>query len=153
MVFQAKWIDGSLDIQPEEIKDATFARLTESTIDYFITRPHFKSRTLDAMKASAFIPYETWNTATYHLLGRLEARKLTENQTKNGPVLFFLSILREYSIIYTLVHVHPHKKLDYPDLTDPRSAKSIKIALFSIEMNPHSANRIKTGGNQSKKDK
>lgn len=72
VVFQAKWTGGSLNIQPEEIKEAAFVKLTETTIGQFITRPHFKSRTLDAMEAKTFVPYETWNMDTNNLLGRLE---------------------------------------------------------------------------------
>ncbi|MFK4327957.1 hypothetical protein ABH965_004631 [Bacillus sp. RC97] len=30
-----------------------------------------KSRTLDAMKAMHFIPYETWEVQPYNLIGRL----------------------------------------------------------------------------------
>ncbi|EEM06935.1 hypothetical protein CN568_19660 [Bacillus pseudomycoides] len=37
----------------------------------YITRPHMKSRTLDAIKAKNFIPYETWKVDPYDLIGRL----------------------------------------------------------------------------------
>ncbi len=37
----------------------------------YITRLHMKSRTLDAIKAKNFIPYETWKIDPYDLIGRL----------------------------------------------------------------------------------
>ena len=33
-----------------------------------------KSRTLDAMRATHFIPYETWEVQPYNLIGRLKKR-------------------------------------------------------------------------------
>lgn len=71
VVFKAKYVSGDIKIQPEEIKEAEFIRLTEDNIDHYITRPHMKSRTIDCMKAKNFVPYETWNVDPYNLLGRL----------------------------------------------------------------------------------
>lgn len=72
VVFKAEFVSGTLSIQASEIKEAGFIKLTESNIDQYITRPHMKSRTLDAMKAKTFIPYETWEVSPYNLLGRME---------------------------------------------------------------------------------
>ena len=72
VVFTAKYISGKINIQPEEIKEAKFVKLTESNVDQYITRPHMQSRTLDAMRAKSSIPYETWEVNPYRLLGRLE---------------------------------------------------------------------------------
>lgn len=72
VVFKAEYVSGDLIIQPEEIKEAKFVKLTLSNIDDYITRPHMKSRTIDAMKAKHIIPYETWKVSPYNLLGRLE---------------------------------------------------------------------------------
>ncbi|WP_342599376.1 NUDIX hydrolase [Psychrobacillus sp. FSL H8-0483] len=72
VVFKAEYISGTLKVQPEEIKEAQFIKLTVDNIDQFITRPNMKSRTLDAMRSENFIPYETWETTPYNLLGRLE---------------------------------------------------------------------------------
>jgi len=72
VVFKATYSSGSLKIQPEEIKEAKFVKLTLSNIDEYITRPHMKSRSVDAMKSEHFIPYETWEVSPYNLLGRLE---------------------------------------------------------------------------------
>lgn len=72
VVFKADFVSGEIKLQPEEIKEAKFIQLTETNIDQYITRPNMKSRTLDAMNAQNFIPYETWEVRPYHLLGRLE---------------------------------------------------------------------------------
>ena len=71
VVFKAKYISGEIKIQPEEIKEAKFVKLTEENLDDYITRPHMKSRTLDSMKANNTIPYETWQVTPYKLIGRL----------------------------------------------------------------------------------
>ncbi|WP_282139149.1 NUDIX domain-containing protein [Rossellomorea aquimaris] len=71
VVFKAKYVKGDIKIQPEEIKEAKFIKLTEENINSYITRPHMKSRTLDCMNPSNFIPYETWEVSPYNLVGRL----------------------------------------------------------------------------------
>ena len=71
VVFKAEYLDGSLTLQPEEIKEARFIELTPGNIDQWLTRPQMKSRTLDAKNALAFIPYETWEMNPYKRLGRL----------------------------------------------------------------------------------
>lgn len=71
VVFQANYIRGNILIPPEEISEAKFVAITEENIDQYITRPHMKSRTLDAMHAKSIIPYETWEVAPYRLAGRL----------------------------------------------------------------------------------
>jgi 8-oxo-dGTP diphosphatase len=71
VVFKAKYVKGDIKIQPEEIKEAKFIRLTEENIDSYITRPHMKSRTLDCINSTNFIPYETWEVSPYNLVGRL----------------------------------------------------------------------------------
>ncbi|MYL32576.1 NUDIX domain-containing protein [Pontibacillus yanchengensis] len=71
VVFKATYKSGDIDIQVDEIQDAAFIPLNESNIDDYITRPHMKSRTLDAMNAKHTIPYETWDARTQQLLGRI----------------------------------------------------------------------------------
>ncbi|MDQ1912630.1 NUDIX hydrolase [Paenibacillus sp. GD4] len=72
VVFKADYVSGDIKIQPEEIKEARYIELNESNIDKYITRPQQKSRTLDAMKAKCFVPYETWEVnPAYNLLSRL----------------------------------------------------------------------------------
>lgn len=56
VVFKAKYVSGELKIQPEEIKEAKFIALDEDNIGTYITRPHMKSRTIDAMNSQHFIP-------------------------------------------------------------------------------------------------
>ncbi|SFD61475.1 NUDIX hydrolase [Bacillus sp. UNCCL81] len=70
--FYAEYVGGKLRIQPKEIKEGSFIRLDESNIDQYITRPHMKSRTLDAMRQKCFVPYEAWDTNPYSLLTRLD---------------------------------------------------------------------------------
>lgn len=74
VVFKAEFVSGEIVTQPEEIREAKFIDLNEENIDKYITRPHMKSRTIDAMNAKTFIPYETWEVRPYTLLGRLEAK-------------------------------------------------------------------------------
>ena len=71
VVFKVAYISGEIKIQPEEIQEAKFVDLNEENIDEYITRPHMKSRTIDAMSATHFIPYETWEVQPYNLIGRL----------------------------------------------------------------------------------
>ncbi|MGM0940801.1 MAG: NUDIX hydrolase [Bacillota bacterium] len=73
VVFKAKYVSGKLEIQPEEIKEAKFINLNEDNIGTYITRPHMKSRTIDAIKSKAFVPYETWETKPYSLLDKLDS--------------------------------------------------------------------------------
>ncbi|EEL89674.1 Mutator mutT protein (7,8-dihydro-8-oxoguanine-triphosphatase) [Bacillus cereus AH1272] len=71
VVFKLAYVSGDIKIQPEEIQEAKFIALNEKNIDEYITRPHMKSRTVDAMRATHFIPYETWEVQPYNLIGRL----------------------------------------------------------------------------------
>lgn len=71
VVFKVAYVSGEIKIQHEEIQEAKFVALNEENIDEYITRPHMKSRTLDAMRSSHFIPYETWEVQPYNLIGRL----------------------------------------------------------------------------------
>ncbi|AFU16688.1 Mutator mutT protein (7,8-dihydro-8-oxoguanine-triphosphatase) [Bacillus cereus Rock1-3] len=71
VVFKVAYVSGDIKIQPEEIQEAKFIALNEENIDEYITRPHMKSRTVDAMRATHFIPYETWEVQPYNLIGRL----------------------------------------------------------------------------------
>lgn len=72
VVFQAEYVSGDIRIQPEEILEARYIALNERNIDQYITRPQQKSRTLDAIQAEHFIPYETWEVnPSYRLLSRL----------------------------------------------------------------------------------
>jgi 8-oxo-dGTP diphosphatase len=71
VVFKVAYVSGDIKIQPEEIQEAKFIALNEENIDEYITRPHMKSRTVDAMRATHFIPYETWDVQPYNLIGRL----------------------------------------------------------------------------------
>ncbi|CKF33786.1 MutT/nudix family protein [Streptococcus pneumoniae] len=71
VVFKVAYVSGEIKIQHEEIQEAKFVALNEENINEYITRPHMKSRTLDAMRATHFIPYETWEVQPYNLIGRL----------------------------------------------------------------------------------
>lgn len=71
VVFLAELLGGEIVLQADEILEARFLHLDEGNIDNFTTRPHMKSRTLDALIQSACVPYETWETAPFRLVGRL----------------------------------------------------------------------------------
>ncbi|WP_033541263.1 NUDIX hydrolase [Planococcus sp. CAU13] len=77
VVFRAECSNCEIIMQPEEIYDARFIKLTEKNIGEYITRPHMVSRTIDAMQAESFVPYETWEVRPYNLLGRMEKKKYT----------------------------------------------------------------------------
>lgn len=77
VVFRATCSKSEIRMQPEEIFDAKFVALTEDNIKEYITRPNMISRTLDAMLAEFCIPYETWESRPYNLLGRIEKKKLS----------------------------------------------------------------------------
>lgn len=72
VVFKAKYIGGEVKIQPEEISEAKFIAINDENIDQYITRPHMRSRALDAMHAKNSIPYETWTVNPYQLVGRMD---------------------------------------------------------------------------------
>ena len=73
VVFKATYVRGEIRIQPEEIKEARYIQINESNIGQYITRPQQRSRTLDAMRAKCFVPYETWEiNPGYNLLSRLD---------------------------------------------------------------------------------
>lgn len=72
VIFKAELVSGEINIQPEEIKEAAFIKITTENMDDYITRPNVKSKTLDAMRAKNFVPYETWKVRPYNLLGRLD---------------------------------------------------------------------------------
>lgn len=71
VVFKAKYISGEIRIQEEEIQEAKFIHLTPDNIDQYITRPHIKSRAIDAIQSTTLIPYETWEISPYKRLGRV----------------------------------------------------------------------------------
>ncbi|RAV15291.1 NUDIX hydrolase [Paenibacillus contaminans] len=72
VVFKAVYIGGDIKIQPKEILEARYILLDDSNIGQYITRPQQKSRTLDAMKAKHFVPYEACEVSPeYNLLSRL----------------------------------------------------------------------------------
>lgn len=72
VVFHAEYVSGHLRIQPEEINQAEWVHLDERNIDDYITRPHMKSRAIDAMRHHSYALYETWKSDPLNLLGRLE---------------------------------------------------------------------------------
>ena len=69
VIFKAIYLSGKIKIQAKEIKEAKFIEINKENIDQYITLPHFKLRTLDAINAQNFIPYETWKVGPYDLSG------------------------------------------------------------------------------------
>ena len=72
VVFATEFVSGELRIQPEEIMEAAFIKLTEGNIERYITRPHMKSRSLDALRRQGFVPYEFWTTKPFRRISRLD---------------------------------------------------------------------------------
>lgn len=72
VVFSAELDNGELKIQPEEIMEAKFVELTEGNIEQYITRPHIRSRSLDALRDKGFVPYEYWTTKPFQRISRLD---------------------------------------------------------------------------------
>lgn len=72
VVFVTAFVSGELQIQPEEIKDAKFVALTDNNIEQYITRPHMRSRSLDALRNKGFVPYEYWTTTPLQRISRLD---------------------------------------------------------------------------------
>ena len=72
VVFVAEFVSGELKIQPEEIIEANFVELTKSNIEQYITRPHMRSRSLDAIQNKGFVPYEYWTTKPFQRISRLD---------------------------------------------------------------------------------
>lgn len=77
VVFNADYVSGEITIQPEEILDAKFLHLDETTMDEHIKRPHLKSRILDTLRVARSVPYETWNLnpPDYKLLSRIDGEQ------------------------------------------------------------------------------
>ena len=72
VVFIAQYIDGTITLQHEELKEARFIPLTEENIEDYIIRPHMRSRALDALRNRGHVPYETWTVGPYRRMSRLE---------------------------------------------------------------------------------
>ncbi|MBO0992283.1 NUDIX hydrolase [Bacillus sp. SD088] len=76
VVFKGEYVTGEIKIQPEEILEARYIAINEENIDQYITRLQQRSRTLDAMEATSFVPYETWELKPdYQLKTRLAGKE------------------------------------------------------------------------------
>ncbi|WNB91274.1 NUDIX hydrolase [Bacillus sp. NEB1478] len=68
IIYKAKYITGTIVIQPEEVQDARFIAIDEHNISDWITRPHSRSRTLHAMANKETIKSESWKMDPYELI-------------------------------------------------------------------------------------
>jgi len=73
VVFRGEYKSGELRTAEGETSDVIFARLNKENIDQYITRKHFKSRILDAMKGN-YLPYEAFKLRPYELINRFEVK-------------------------------------------------------------------------------
>ncbi|GGE69913.1 hypothetical protein GCM10007140_19880 [Priestia taiwanensis] len=64
ILFQATYVGGEIAIQPEEIKEAAFVPLTIDNIASYITRPHMRKRTEDALQGRNNV-YEAFTLQPY----------------------------------------------------------------------------------------
>lgn len=71
ILFVAKAESDQISLQPEEIQEARFVKLTEQNMDDYITRSYHRSRVLDAMK-KRYVPYELWEANTSTMKIRLD---------------------------------------------------------------------------------
>lgn len=74
IVFWGKYTGGKLRPQESEIKDVDFFNLDQDNIKDYITRPHHRSRCLDAMAGNS-VPYESFKVRPYDLINRIEATR------------------------------------------------------------------------------
>jgi 8-oxo-dGTP diphosphatase len=70
LVFRGMAMGGQLATSHETIA-VQFRHLDESNVAGLITRPHFRSRVLDAMSGRT-VPYESFRVRPYELLRREE---------------------------------------------------------------------------------
>ncbi|MBP1915038.1 8-oxo-dGTP diphosphatase [Lederbergia galactosidilyticus] len=76
VVFRGEYVGGEITPQPEEIIEVRYIAISEENIDQYITRPQQRSRTLDAIRATNFVPYETWEMKpNYQLKTRLAVKE------------------------------------------------------------------------------
>jgi 8-oxo-dGTP diphosphatase len=68
VVYKAKYIKGTIVIQPEEIQDARFIAIDEHNIADWVTRPHARYRTLQAIANKETVKSESWKMNPYELI-------------------------------------------------------------------------------------
>ncbi|MFD2372045.1 NUDIX domain-containing protein [Brevibacillus sp. GCM10020057] len=73
VVFRGEYESGEPRPAPGETSEVIFQKLTPENIEQWITRPHFRSRTLDALASHVF-PYEAYRVKPYELLSRYEPK-------------------------------------------------------------------------------
>jgi 8-oxo-dGTP diphosphatase len=71
--FQATYTQGEINIQPEEIEEAMFVPLTMENISTYITRPHMRKRTEDALQGKKNV-YEAFTLQPYEVITRGEGQ-------------------------------------------------------------------------------
>jgi 8-oxo-dGTP diphosphatase len=71
IVFHANLLSGKLEKQPDEIMEAAFFKLEKETIKNYIRRDHLVPRVLDAMSSPSSVSCETWTTAPFKRIERL----------------------------------------------------------------------------------
>lgn len=74
VVFRGEYLSGKLQTAEGETSEVVFKKITKDNAEQWITRPHFRSRTLDALEPS-YLPYEAFRVRPYELLHRYEAKK------------------------------------------------------------------------------
>ncbi|MBE4909865.1 NUDIX domain-containing protein [Bacillus luteolus] len=74
VVFRGHYESGEIRTAEGETSEVFFTELTKERINELITRPHFRSRTLDAMEPN-YLPYEAFKAIPYELIKRFEVKK------------------------------------------------------------------------------
>lgn len=74
VVFRGEYLSGELQPAEGETSEVVFKNITKENAEAWITRPHFRSRLLDALEPN-YLPYEAFRLRPYELLCRYEAKK------------------------------------------------------------------------------
>ena len=78
VVFRGRYESGEIRTSEGETSEVVFTELTKERIDELITRPQFRSRTLDAMEPN-YLPYEAFKIRPYELIQRFDVKKEFSN--------------------------------------------------------------------------
>ncbi|WLD94221.1 NUDIX domain-containing protein [Alkalihalobacillus sp. AL-G] len=70
VVFKGKALTTEITRQVEEIQAARFVKLNDENLSDYITRPHMRSRALDALNSEGNMPMETTRVRPYELVHR-----------------------------------------------------------------------------------
>ncbi|WP_176545228.1 NUDIX domain-containing protein [Bacillus sp. AFS041924] len=74
VVFRGQYESGELKIEKGETTEVIFTNLEKIKLEKIVTRPHFRTRILDALNAN-YIPYESYDVNPFELINRYEVKQ------------------------------------------------------------------------------